>query len=83
MLIIIPLVQIHYPFDYIMSNDWLSMISHYRYRLSFLSVIKSCMGVSIVMGVPQELDGLELFTTENPIEMDDLGVPYLRKVPYQ
>ena len=30
------------------------------------------MGISIVMGLPQQLDG---FLRENPLNMDDLKVP--------
>ena len=36
-------------------------------------------GFSIVIGVPQQLDGLR----ENPIEMDEnSGYPYFRKTPF-
>ena len=37
--------------------------------------------VSEKMGIPQELDGLCHGKSEN--KMDDLGVPHLRKPPYQ
>ena len=39
------------------------------------------MGVSIVMGVPQQLDGLFHGKSENKVD-DNWGYPYFRKPPY-